>query len=365
MTPAAHLNARVIYWGRGLQAGPAEYGFLLSDETIPRVLFFDAGHLSPDSLPPQVGIAATVSVWSGADGKEKFQVTLKPSVPPTPQQWIGPSLAMARVVDVRPDSASLVTLPGCNASLRWGSDDAVQLQVGGYVRCRLIESDDSTLKERLAFDVVRVDFSNPMEQARLDEYVRQASGEAETEARTVSDSEIKQRKRNRKSKWADLPEVTKGFAYDLSTNELRLSKRRTELVPERFRDVLAELLTRSHKLGRDVPRPGAITYKRMAELFERGRLEQKQKGRADYDELEAMMHKRRGEIERRSVKLAQECVRQLARWLRRRKIDPGQFIQADPKARRYRLGDGWNQKAAQGSGEAHYTLGADAGEGGD
>ncbi len=362
MTPAAHLNARVIYWGRGLQAGPAVYGFLLSDETIPRVLFFDAGHLSPDSLPPQVGMAATVSVWSGADGKEKFQVTLKASEPTTPQQRKGPSLAMARVVDVRPDSACLVTLPGCSASLRWGSDDAVQLQVGDYVRCRLIESDDSSLKEPLAFDVVRVDFSNPMEQARLDEYVRQASGVAETEARTVSDSEIKQRKRNRKSKWADLPEVTEGFAYDLSTNELRLSKRRTELVPERFRDVLAELLTRSHKPGRDVPRPGAITYKRMAELFERGRLE----GQGlDYDEMEAQMHQRRGEIQRRSVKLAQECVRQLARWLRRRKINPSHFIQADPKARRYRLGDGWNQKAALGGGEAHYTLGADAGEGGD
>jgi hypothetical protein len=199
----------------------------------------------------------------------------------------------------------------------------------------------------------------------LDQYVRQASGEAETEARTVSDSEIKQRKRNRKSKWADLPEVTNGFAYDFSTNELRLSKRRTELVPERFRDVLAELLTRSHNSGRDVARPGAITYKRMAELFERGRLEQEQKGRADYDELEAKMHQRRGEIERRSVKLAQECVRQLARWLRRRKINPSHFIQAEPKAHQYRLGDGWNQKAALGGGEAHYTLGADAGEGGD
>jgi hypothetical protein len=100
----------------------------------------------------------------------------------------------------------------------------------------------------------------------------------------------------------------------------------------------------------------------MAELFERGRLEAQ--GLA-YDDLEAQMHQRRGEIERRSVKLAQECVRQLARWLRRRKIDPGQFLQAEPKAHQYRLGDGWNEKAALGGGEAHYTLGADAGEGGD
>lgn len=362
MTPAAHQTARVVYWGRGLRVGPAEYGFLLSDETFPRVLFFNAGHLSPDSLPPQAGMVASVGVVTGADGKANLQVTLKPSEPPTPQQWISSTLALARVVEVQPDSARLVTLPGYSASLRWGSDDAVQLQVGDYVRCRLLESDDSTLKEPLAFDVVRVDFSNPMEQARLEEYVRQASSEADGEARTVSDSEIKRRKRNRKSKWADLPEVTKGFTYDLSTNQLRLSKRRTELVPERFRDVLAELLARSHKPGRDVPRPGAISYRRMAELFERGRLEAQ--GLA-YDDLEAQMHQRRGEIERRSVKLAQECVRQLARWLRRRKIDPGQFLQAEPKAHQYRLGDGWNEKAALGGGEAHYTLGADAGEGGD
>ena len=59
------------------------------------------------------------------------------------------------------------------------------------------------------------------------------------------------------------------------------------------------------------------------------------------------------------------CPASWPRWLRRRKIDPGQFLQAEPKAHQYRLGAGWNEKAALGGGEAHYTLGADAGDGGD
>lgn len=350
MTPASHLTARVIYWGRGLRVGPAEYGFLLSEETIPRVLFIDAGHLSPDSLPPQVGMAASVAVWNNADGKQSFQVTLKPAEPSTPKRSMSSSLAMARVVDVQADSVRLVTLPGRSASLTWECDDAVQLQVGDYVRCRLIESDDCGLKEPLAFDAVRVDFSNPMEQARLDDYVRQASGKSV--AGTVTNPMVKRLKRNRKSKWADLPEISEGFKFDSNTNELRLPKRRPVTVPVRFRDVLAELLARSPEPGKDVPRPGAINYKRMAELFERGRLEEK--GQWDYDELEEQMQQRRGEIERRSVKLAQECARQLARWLRRRKINPCDFLQAEPKFHRYRLGDGWDRKAVKGGAEAHY-----------
>ena len=225
MTPVASFNAWVIYWGRGLQVGPADYGFLLSEEAAPRVLRFNANHLSPDSLPPQIGMAAYVVVGAGQDGYPSFQLTLRPTEPTSPQRLIIHSLALARVVAVESEAVLLLTLPGQSARLTWGDRDEVQLQVGDYVRCRLIETVNGGLKASVAFDAVRVDFNDPIEQARLEAYLRQSSGEGVADSGTVGHPVLKRPKRNRKSEWADFPEVKKGIKYDLNRNELQLPNR--------------------------------------------------------------------------------------------------------------------------------------------
>lgn len=364
MTAPNEKKAVVIFFGRGFRRSPLNYGFLLTEEAQPEVHYFDQRDLTAGSAPAQDGLAAQVWFAAKPGNRPVVQVAIhaQESGAAKPVRW---QPTMARVVSLEANCGRMLTLTGDPIWFTWGGFDRAELQVGDYVRCRLLGSPATGMPAGFAFDVARIDYRDPVEQRRLHDYLRLADSEphstAARDGTTCSVTDVpcaipdaagsasgKTTLRPRKSQWRDLPWAESDFKLDLRNFALPLpAPRRPVTVSARFRPVLEALLEKQASDPKQ--RVGTISYERMAELFEHGRLMERKK---TADEIEDSLLAREEEIRGNAVKLAHEFVRQLSRWLRRRRIDPLKFVECEPKLQRYRLGGGWSDKPCKGDGAA-------------
>lgn len=402
----------VLYWGRGFRAEPAEYGFIALHGDSEEIHYFDLTHMADGSLPPAAGALVTCAIASesapGADLSQLKRLKVsagEPSHPP--RSW---SATIAVITASCDSGGTLRCLNGQSARF------TREATVGGcpapeaFVRCRLLPPGTQGGSSR-AFDVVAIDFTNPIEQARLRSYLAMtetpfssppfASTDLVPDA-TVSQSltegsdslvglatvgpqqphaseqtppvnrrdvsqptpSLRRRRGSRRLEENSPPWISTDIAFDRGLGELHLPGKRIIKVPLRYRAVLRAMTAKTP----DNPklRASFLTYQEVATKFEEG-LRDAEEERVSKGKLprkgkaRQVMDRRRdnqsGDRGRPARFVAQEFVRCFFKWLRRRKIKPSSVIECDYNAEAYGLAFGWSRHSvAKNDGEVTMQL---------
>lgn len=366
-------EGEVLYWGSGFQAAPAEYGFIALHGDSELIHYFDQTHLADDSLPPVAGAFVSCAVVSesatGANPSQlKWVNVSKLGSPHRPRSWT----ATIGVITANGDSGgTLRSLDGQSARF------TREATVGGcpppeaFVRCRLLPPGNQGGSSR-AFDVVAIDFTNPIEQARLQAYLAMTETPVSSPANAAL-PDLPRRRRSRRPEENSIPWISTGIAFDRGLGELHLPGKRIIKVPPRYRAVLRAMTAKTP----DNPklRTSFLTYEQVARKFEEGRRdaaeERAEKGKPPRKSkprlvVEQEVEKQPGDRGRAARLTAQEFVRCFSKWLCRKRIEPNSVIECDYNAEAYGLAFGWSQHSvAKNDGEVTRELSGRAQESGD